>query len=80
MNKTTGFVRSAIALCAAVVLLSTPLFAQESEDGSKKFETEITEALGTFPSFMKAMPEHLRASAWEWTKAVLSGESPIPAR
>ena len=81
MNKTMRLTRSAIVVSITVFVLSTPVLAQESQtDASKKVQTEMEEAFGTFPVFMKVFPEHLRAAAWEWMKAWHSPEAAIPAK
>jgi AhpD family alkylhydroperoxidase len=73
--------RSAIVVSITVFVLSTPVLAQESQtDASKKVQTEMEEAFGTFPVFMKVFPEHLRAAAWELMQAWHSPEAAIPAK
>ena len=81
MNKAIKLIRSAMAVSIAVLMLSMPLFAQESQtDASKKAEAEMEAALGTVPLMMKVYPDHLRASAWEWFKATQSPDGAIPAK
>jgi AhpD family alkylhydroperoxidase len=81
MNKTMRLTRSAIVVSITVFVLSTPVLAQESQtDASKKVQTEMEEAFGTFPVFMKVFPEHLRAAAWELIKSWHSPEAAIPAK
>ena len=81
MNKTMRLTRSAIVVSITVFVLSTPVLAQESQtDASKKVQTEMEEAFGTFPVFMKVFPEHLRAAAWEMMQAWHSPEAAIPAK
>ena len=81
MNKTIKLTKSVIVVSIAIFVLSTPVFAQESQtDASKKVQTEMEEAFGTFPVFMKVFPEHLRAAAWELMQAWHSPEAAIPAK
>ncbi len=81
MNNTMRLTRSAIAVSIAVFVLSTPLLAQESQtDASKKAEAEMKEAFGKVPSFIKAFPEHARAGAWEWLKAIDGPAGAIPPK
>ena len=81
MKKTSSVARSVVAICTAIIVLSSPLLAQESQaDATKKAEAEMEAALGTVPIMMKVYPEHLRAGAWEWFKAMQSPDSPIPAK
>jgi AhpD family alkylhydroperoxidase len=81
MYGTTKISARVVAICVAVLLLSTPLLAQESQtDASKKAEAEMEAAFGTVPVMMKVYPDHLRASAWKWFAATMSPESAIPAK
>jgi len=70
-----------VATCVAVLLLSTPLHAQESQsDANKKAEAEMEAAFGTVPVMMTVYPDHLRASAWNWFAATMSPDAAIPAK
>ncbi len=81
MNKPMRRTTSAIAVCIAVLALSTPLLSQESQqDASKKAEAEMKATFGTVPLMLKVYPDHLRASAWEWFKATQSPDAAIPAK
>ena len=81
MKTTMKLSTRAMAMCVAVLLLSTPLLAQESEaDANKKAEAEMEAAFGTVPVMMKVYPDHLRASAWNWFAATMSPDSPIPTK
>jgi len=81
MKKTMRLTTSAMAICIAVFVLSSPLPAQESQtDASKKAEAEMKAAFGTVPVMMEVYPDHLRASAWEWFKATQSPDGAIPAK
>jgi AhpD family alkylhydroperoxidase len=82
MNKIIKRTQNSLAVFLAVFVLSIPLFAQEkqSDDDAKKVQTEMEQAFGTFPTFMKVFPEHLRAAAWEMEKARQNPEAAIPAK
>jgi AhpD family alkylhydroperoxidase len=81
MKKTMILTTSVVAICLAVLVLSSPVLAQESQaDASKKAEAEMEAALGTVPVMMKVYPDHLRASAWEWFKATQSPDAAIPGK
>ena len=55
--------------------------AQESQsDANMKAESEMKATFGTVPAMFKVLPDHLRASAWEWFKASGSPEAAIPAK
>jgi AhpD family alkylhydroperoxidase len=69
-----------MAVLIAAFVLSMPLLAQESEDATKKAEAEMAATFGTVPKMFRVYPDHLRASAWEWFKAVGSPEAAIPAK
>ena len=70
-----------MAMCLAVFVFSSPLFAQEShKDATKSAETEMEAAFGTVPVMMKILPDHMRAGAWEWFKATQNPNSAIPAK
>ena len=53
---------------------------QESEAAVAKAEAEMKEAFGTVPLMLKVYPDHLRASAWAWFKAMQSPEAAVPAK
>jgi AhpD family alkylhydroperoxidase len=81
MKTTLKPLAGAVALCAAVLLLSTSLLAQESKsDASMKAEAEMEAAFGTVPAMMKVYPEHMRADVWEWFRATMSPDAAIPAK
>ncbi len=81
MRNKTRLAISLIAVAVTFCVLSTSLFAQQSQtDATKKAEAEMEAAFGTVPVMMKALPEHLRAGAWEWFKATQSPDAPIPAK
>ena len=81
MNKTTKIKRNAIAVSIAVFVLSTSLFAQQSQtDATKKAEVEMKAAFGTVPVMFKAYPDQLRASAWDWFKTTQSPDGAIPSK
>ena len=81
MNKVLKSATRVLAICVAVLILATPLLAQESQaDANKKAEAEMEAAFGTVPVMLKVYPDHLRASAWNWFAATMSPESAIPAK
>ena len=80
MNQTIKLTKSVIVVSIAIFCMSTSLFAQSQSDATKKAEAEMEEALGTVPVMFKVLPEHLRASAWEWFKATQSPDAAIPAK
>jgi AhpD family alkylhydroperoxidase len=81
MYETVKLSARVMAVCVAVLLLSTSLLAQESQtDANKKAEAEMEAAFGTVPVMMKVYPDHLRASAWKWFAATMSPEAAIPAK
>ena len=80
MNKTIKLTKSVIVVSIAIFCMLTSLFSQSQTDASKKVQTEMEEAFGTFPVFMKVFPEHLRPAAWELMKAWHSPEAAIPAK
>lgn len=81
MNKIVRIAKSTIALSIAVFILSTSLFAQQSQtDALKKAESEIKAKFGVIPMRLKALPDHMRASGWELLKSSNSSEAEIPAK
>lgn len=81
MKRTMRLTTSVMAICIAVFVLSSPLFAQESQaDATKKAEAEMEATFGTVPVMLKVLPDHLRAGAWEWFKATQSPDAAIPAK
>ncbi len=80
MNLTMKLTKSVIVVSIAIFCMSTSLFAQSQSDATKKAEAEMEEALGTVPVMFKVLPDHLRASAWEWFKATQSPDAAIPAK
>jgi AhpD family alkylhydroperoxidase len=80
MNITTRVTRTAIAVSITVFVLSMSLFAQESQDPTKKAEAEMEATFGTVPVMFKVYPDYLRAGAWEWFKATKSPDASIPAK
>ena len=81
MKKTMRLTTSVMAIFITVFLLSSPLFAQDSQtDASKKAEAEMTARFGKVPLLFKALPDHLRAGAWELFKAQNSPKSAIPPK
>ncbi|MEE8478525.1 MAG: carboxymuconolactone decarboxylase family protein [Candidatus Neomarinimicrobiota bacterium] len=69
-----------------IALMLTMMFiqilpGQESHShATMKAESEMKATFGTVPAMFKALPDHLRASAWEWFKASGSPNAAIPAK
>ena len=81
MEITMRLTRFYAILFVAVLVISLPLIAQDSqEDAAKKAEQEMESAFGTVPLMMKAYPEKMRAAAWEWFKATQSEDAVLPAK
>ena len=73
MNST----RSIFTVIITLFLLSTSLIAQ---DASKKADEEMKSAFGTVPVMFDKLPAHVKASAWEWFKAMSNPEAAIPPK
>jgi AhpD family alkylhydroperoxidase len=71
-------------ILTAILLIMTfvqILPAQESEsDPNMKAESEMKATFGTVPAMFKVLPDHLRASAWEWFKANGSPDAALSAK
>jgi len=81
MNKIMRLTRSATTVFFTVIILSASLLAQESQsDALKKAEAEMKATLGTVPVMFRVYPDHMRASAWEWFKAIQSPDGAIPPK
>ncbi len=81
MIKIMRITKSTVATSIAVFILSTSLLAQESQlDAIKKAENEMKAHLGTVPAMFRVLPDHMRASAWEWFKVTQSPDGAIPAK
>jgi AhpD family alkylhydroperoxidase len=80
MNETIKLTKSVITMSIVIFCLSASLFAQEQSDALKKAEADMEEAFGTVPVMFKVLPDHLRASAWEWFKSTKSPDAAIPAK
>ena len=69
-----------------IALMLTMMFiqilpAQESHSHAvMQAESEMKSTFGTVPAMFKVLPDHLRASAWEWFKASGSPDAAIPAK
>ena len=69
-----------------IALMLTMMFiqilpAQESHShATMQAESEMKSTFGTVPAMFKVLPDHLRASAWEWFKASGSPDAAIPAK
>ena len=81
METTMRLIRFCVILFVAILVISLPVIAQESqEDALKKAEDEMESAFGTVPLMMKAYPDKMRAAAWEWFKATQSEDAVLPAK
>lgn len=81
MSKIIDMVKDAIAVSIAFMLLSSPLVvAEETTKAADTVEAEMTQAMGSYPSMIKALPEHLRAPAWDTLKARSNPNAAIPAK
>ena len=64
-----------------IVMFIQFLPAQESHSHiTMQAESEMKATFGTVPAMFKVLPDHLRASAWEWFKANGSPDAAIPAK
>ena len=79
MNTTLKLSTRVMAMCVAVLFLSAPLFAQET-DATQKAEAEMEAAFGTVPVMFEVYPDHLRAGAWNWFASTLSPETTLPPK
>ena len=68
-----------IIIAVGFILVSASAFADEVGDAAKA-QAEMTDKLGTVPTWVKAYPEHAQAAAWEWMKAVGSKDAVIPSK
>ena len=81
MKKSMVVIACAVAMICAVLVLSSPLVAQEaSTEAAKKAEAEMKTTLGTVPFMMRAYPESMRAGAWEWFKSRQNPNAAIPKK
>lgn len=70
-----------IAVLLAVIVFSTSSFAQQSDTESwKKAQAEMKAMLGDVPVMFTKLPMHVRASAWEWFKAISNPDAAISAK
>ena len=81
MNLLFHHLKSIITVCITVFVLSTPLLAQESSSDSwNKAQEEMKAMFGSVPVMFTKLPMHVRASAWEWFKAISNPEASIPPK
>ena len=81
MNRLFHQTKWIITVCIAVFLLSTPLLAQESSSDSwNKAQAEMKAMFGSVPVMFTKLPMHVRASSWEWFKAISNPEASIPPK
>ena len=81
MNRLFGKMKYIITASIAVLVLSTPLLAQEGESDSwKKAQSEMKAMFGGVPVMFNKLPAHVRASAWEWFKSMSNPDAAIPPK
>ena len=81
MNRLYQQTKNIITVCITVLVLSTPLLAQESSaDSWTKAQAEMKAMFGTVPVMFTKLPMHVRASAWEWFKSTSSPDATIPPK
>jgi len=81
MNKLFHQAKCIISVCIAVLVLSTPLLAQESSSDSwNKAQTEMKAMFGSVPVMFTKLPLHVRASSWEWFKSISNPDATIPPK
>jgi len=81
MNLLFHHLKSIITVCITVFVLSTPLLAQESSSDSwNKAQEEMKAMFGSVPVMFTKLPMHVRASSWEWFKAISNPEASIPPK
>jgi AhpD family alkylhydroperoxidase len=74
-------VRFIITVVISVIVISTTLVAQEAEsDGWEKAQAEMKAMFGDVPVMFTKLPMHVRASAWEWFKAMSNPDAAIPPK
>ena len=74
-------VRFIITVVISVIVISTTLVAQEAEsDGWEKAQAEMKAMFGDVPVMFTKLPMHVRASAWEWFKAMSNPDGAIPPK
>jgi AhpD family alkylhydroperoxidase len=69
-----------IAIFLTMTFIQILSAQQHQSDANMKAESEMNATFGTVPVMFKTLPDHLRASAWEWFKAAGSPEAAIPAK
>ena len=81
MNRLFKQTKNIITLCIAVIILSTPMLAQESSSDSwNKAQAEMKAMFGSVPVMFTKLPMHVRSSAWEWFKSTSSPAAAIPPK
>ena len=81
MNSLFQNVRFLIATILSVLVISATLLAQESKsDDWTKAQEEMKAMFGGFPVMFEKLPAHVRASAWEWFKAMSNPDAAIPPK
>ncbi len=78
MNQLVRQSQFLVAVSIAVIMLSTPLLAQESaSDSWNKAQAEMKAMFGSVPVMFTKLPLHVRASAWQWFKSVRNPDATI---
>ena len=81
MNRLFKQSKNIITVCITVFVLSIPLLAQESSSDSwNKAQAEMKTMFGSVPVMFTKLPMHVRASAWEWFKAIENPNASIPPK
>lgn len=81
MNLLFHHFKSITTVCITLLILSTPLLAQEGEaDSWQKAQAEMKAMFGGVPVMFSKLPAHVRASAWEWFKAMSNPDASIPSK
>jgi len=81
MNRLFHQTKNIITVCITVLVLSTPLLAQESSaDSWTKAQAEMKAMFGGVPVMFTKLPAHVRASAWEWFKSMSNPDAAIPPK
>jgi len=81
MSELIQNVRFIITVVISVFIISTTLVAQEAESGGwEKAQAEMKAMFGDVPVMFTKLPMHVRASAWEWFKAMSNPDAAIPPK
>ena len=70
-----------ITVLITVIVISIPLFAQESAtDGWNKAQAEMKAMMGSVPVMFTKLPMNVRVSAWELFKSINNPNTAIPSK